>query len=272
MRFSFITSVVCTSALVALMGCVPANAAPSYRLTANTNGGSGSGHYVISQPASHGSQQDTTSADENSSSGNSGSGSSSQGGGMSQDDLNKMLCIVNQRRAQSGKAPLSLQQNLIDSAQAHSNYQQSINQMTHDDPRGGLGSRIEAAGFPGWTSVAENVAAGQTSVESVMDAWLGSSGHLENILGDFEFCGFGRSGNMWTQEFAAASSPSSVKNILAQPSSCSAGSGSANGGSSGNNGGSNDSATTTTTAGSSQPSAPNYDTSINLPPSGENGN
>jgi uncharacterized protein YkwD len=131
---------------------------------------------------------------------------------MPEADLYQMLCLVNQCRSAHGKKPLQLQRNLVDSAQVHSQYMAKINEMTHDDYRGGLGDRITASGFPNWSGVSENIASGQRSVDQVVKAWIKSPGHLANILGDTVYCGFGRVGNMWTQQFASPSS----KNLYPQ--------------------------------------------------------
>lgn len=44
-----------------------------------------------------------------------------------------------------------------------------------------LGSRVTAAGYA-WSGVAENIAAGQRSVRSVVDGWMASPGHCANIM------------------------------------------------------------------------------------------
>jgi uncharacterized protein YkwD len=54
--------------------------------------------------------------------------------------------------------------------------------MTHTGTgRTTAGDRINAAGY-GWTTWAENVAAGQTTPAEVMSAWMNSPGHRANIL------------------------------------------------------------------------------------------
>ena len=42
--------------------------------------------------------------------------------------------------------------------------------------------RINRAGYTGWTSIGENIAAGQPSPQAVVDAWMNSPGHRANIL------------------------------------------------------------------------------------------
>lgn len=127
---------------------------------------------------------------------------------MPESDLYEMLCLLNKCRSSRGLDPLKLHSGLVKSAQVHSEHMRRINSMTHDDPRGGLGDRITSSGFPSWSSVSENIAFGQRTVDGVVEDWIASPSHLKNILGGTVYCGFGRSGNMWTQEFASPSSES----------------------------------------------------------------
>jgi uncharacterized protein YkwD len=43
-------------------------------------------------------------------------------------------------------------------------------------------NRVDAAGYK-WSALAENIAAGQTSVSSVLTSWMTSPGHCANIMG-----------------------------------------------------------------------------------------
>jgi len=45
-----------------------------------------------------------------------------------------------------------------------------------------VGVRVTRTGYR-WSSVGENVAAGQPDAETVVKAWLDSPGHCENIMG-----------------------------------------------------------------------------------------
>lgn len=44
-----------------------------------------------------------------------------------------------------------------------------------------VGTRVTAAGY-NWSTVAENIAAGQPTVASVMSAWMASDGHCANVM------------------------------------------------------------------------------------------
>ncbi|KAK9767226.1 hypothetical protein K7432_003108 [Basidiobolus ranarum] len=124
--------------------------------------------------------------------------------GVGNDDLQKMLELVNQQRQQNGQNPLQLDSRLVQAAQKHTDYQASIGQITHDEPGRPLSTRVSETGFK-WTALGENVAMGYTSVEAVMNGWMNSPGHRQNILNP-QFTHFGSgyvaNGNYWTQDFA----------------------------------------------------------------------
>ncbi|MEU6089839.1 CAP domain-containing protein [Streptomyces sp. NPDC047085] len=69
--------------------------------------------------------------------------------------------------------------------------------------------RFEAAGYTGWSSLAENVAAGQATAAGVVKAWMKSPGHRANILNcSLKHIGVGyvkasgsAGGPYWTQDF-----------------------------------------------------------------------
>jgi uncharacterized protein YkwD len=119
-----------------------------------------------------------------------------------------MLGLVNARRAEVGAPPLRLCATLMTSAQRHSDDQAAHATMSHTGSDGSnMVQRAVAAGYVGWTAMAENVAAGQPTVDSVVGAWMGSSGHRANLLGSaYTDVGFGRAASgagtlYWTQVF-----------------------------------------------------------------------
>lgn len=118
-----------------------------------------------------------------------------------------MLANLNAQRSKDGLAPMSMCSSLTRAAQNQSDAQAAQNRMFHSD----LKTNAEAAGYRGWRLLAENVAAGQRSVDEVMTSWMNSSGHRANILGGSEHVGFGQatgSGGtiFWTQSFGAGGS------------------------------------------------------------------
>lgn len=79
--------------------------------------------------------------------------------------------------------PLTWNAVLFDAAAGHSADMAARNYFSHTSPEGlTLQNRVVAVGYE-WTAVAENIAAGQTSVTAVLSAWMASPGHCVNIMG-----------------------------------------------------------------------------------------
>ncbi|KAJ1676612.1 hypothetical protein EV182_007836, partial [Spiromyces aspiralis] len=123
------------------------------------------------------------------------------------------------RRAREKLPPLAIHPDLMKSAQAHSDYQASIGAMTHADPNGSIISRISKYGFK-WSSAAENVAMRQKSVVEVVDDWFKSKVHLDNILSNNAYVGFGFRNGAWTQHFATPPKYKGKNNAQPPPSQC----------------------------------------------------
>ena len=121
----------------------------------------------------------------------------------------QILDLVNQERAKVGADPLSINEQLDQTADLHSQDQASMNNMTHTGSNGSdAGTRIQGEGYQ-FSMVAENVAAGYLDAEAVVAGWMGSEGHRENILNSgFEELGVGYATSddgtiYWTQNFGA---------------------------------------------------------------------
>ncbi|KAI9501570.1 hypothetical protein BX070DRAFT_228065 [Coemansia spiralis] len=140
------------------------------------------------------------------------SSSSSSGSGAS-DWVTQMICRVNAVRAQHGVEPLGLSSELDTLAQGQSDYQNSINQMTHSNPAGGIGDRLTKIGIT-WASAAENVAAGMQTAEDAQQVLENSPGHLANMVDpSMAYFGAARTNNYFTQEFYGASGNTRAQNI-----------------------------------------------------------
>ena len=74
--------------------------------------------------------------------------------------------------------------NLLEAAaNAHSLDMASQNFFDHNSRDGRtFTQRIDATGYR-WQRAAENIAAGQSSVQTVVDGWMSSDGHCANIMG-----------------------------------------------------------------------------------------
>ncbi|MFJ3231050.1 sigma-70 family RNA polymerase sigma factor [Streptomyces sp. NPDC086787] len=122
--------------------------------------------------------------------------------------VGQVIALVNKERSAAGCGPVTDNSQLRDAAQKHSDDMAARGFFDHTNPDGkGPGERITAAGYR-WSTYGENIAAGQQTPASVMDAWMHSSGHRANILNcSFKELGVGvhngSGGPWWTQDFGA---------------------------------------------------------------------
>jgi uncharacterized protein YkwD len=71
---------------------------------------------------------------------------------------------------------------LTRAADGHSQDMSAGNYFSHTSADGRtMSNRIDASGYR-WSRIGENIAAGQPSVNSVMDGWVASDGHCANIM------------------------------------------------------------------------------------------
>ncbi|MFD8995831.1 CAP domain-containing protein [Streptomyces abikoensis] len=120
----------------------------------------------------------------------------------------QVVTLVNAQRNAAGCSSLRVSPQLTAAAQKHSDDMAEEHFFSHTGPDGaGPGSRISAAGYH-WDAYGENIARGQATPAAVMDAWMRSAGHRENILD----CAFremgvgvatGPEGPFWTQDFGS---------------------------------------------------------------------
>lgn len=105
-----------------------------------------------------------------------------------------MLAAINTLRTDRGLVPLSLCGNLNRSSQSYAELLVTTGNISHTGPDGSdLRQRVAAAGYSGWSTIGENLAAGQGSVSAVMDAWIKSSTHMANLVkSEYRHVGFGR--------------------------------------------------------------------------------
>jgi len=102
-----------------------------------------------------------------------------------------MLASINNYRAEArhcgdqampAVAPLSWNCTLAESSRLHSLDMATNNFFDHTGSDGlSVGNRVTNAGYR-WRTVGENIAAGQTSIEQVMQGWINSPGHCVNIM------------------------------------------------------------------------------------------
>lgn len=117
----------------------------------------------------------------------------------------EVLALVNQERAKVGCSPLSTSAPLTSLAQNFSEDMAARGFFDHTDPDGDTPwDRAAQAGVQGLG--AENIARGQADAKAVMEAWMNSEGHRENILNcDYKTIGIGvhegSGGPWWVQNF-----------------------------------------------------------------------
>jgi uncharacterized protein YkwD len=120
----------------------------------------------------------------------------------------RVLVLVNAEREKAGCAPLTENAKLTKAAQDHSQDMADHQNMSHTGSDGSsMSDRLSRVGYA-FRSAGENVAAGYTSPESVMDGWMNSAGHKANILNcGFKEIGIGlaQPGYYWTQDFGSTS-------------------------------------------------------------------
>lgn len=98
----------------------------------------------------------------------------------------EILQLINQYRIIHNLEELSMDESMYLHAVVHTKYmidQESISHANFESRANALSEEIGASAF------AENVAAGQRNAQAVVDAWLNSSGHKENIEGDYNLTG-----------------------------------------------------------------------------------
>ncbi len=93
------------------------------------------------------------------------------------------LAAVNRAREAAGRRPVEADPHLDAAAQAHAEDMLRRSYYDHRSPEGKTApQRVRAAGYPMRGPVAENIAKGLFTAEEVIDRWMASPGHRQNIL------------------------------------------------------------------------------------------
>ncbi len=106
--------------------------------------------------------------------------------------FSELLTLTNQARQDAGVGALRFSYQLGQAAQNHTQAMGTQNFFSHTGKDNStFVSRIAATGYQ-YTAVGENLAAGQTTPQSVVQSWLNSPSHKANLLAaDFTEVGFG---------------------------------------------------------------------------------
>jgi uncharacterized YkwD family protein/spore coat assembly protein SafA len=121
----------------------------------------------------------------------------------------EVLTLVNQERQKAGLKPLEMDWELQRVARMKSEDMAKKNYFSHTSPTYGSPFDMMKQFGISFRTAGENIATGQRTAQEVMDSWMKSQGHRENILkSDFTHIGVGyyrggSYGTMWTQMFIA---------------------------------------------------------------------
>jgi uncharacterized YkwD family protein/spore coat assembly protein SafA len=119
----------------------------------------------------------------------------------------QVVNLVNAERAKAGLKPLKADWELARVARFKSEDMRDNRYFDHNSPIYGTPFQMMKSFGINYRSAGENIAAGQTTAESVMQAWMNSPGHKKNILSPtFTHIGVGYAkggsyGHYWTQQF-----------------------------------------------------------------------
>ncbi|MFP4554017.1 MAG: CAP domain-containing protein [Actinomycetota bacterium] len=95
------------------------------------------------------------------------------------------LSKINSTRSANGLGPLKMDGGIQSHARKHTADMIAAGEIYHSSS-----SELQAAAGSGWTKLGENVGRGG-SVDSLHQAFMDSSGHRANILGDYNYAGIG---------------------------------------------------------------------------------
>jgi len=132
-----------------------------------------------------------------------GQGSNQGQGNVTQSQFAaEVVNLVNQERAKAGLQPLKTDSALTGMALDKAKDMYNKNYFDHTSPT--YGSPFDMMNQYGITyrSAGENIAKGQRSPEEVMNAWMNSPGHRQNILNSsYNLIGVAYYNGEWVQEF-----------------------------------------------------------------------
>ena len=105
-----------------------------------------------------------------------------------------LLALINEDRAEAGLSPLTLDPALCSVAQLRAG--ECVTEFGHTRPNGTpYKTAVSDAGIS-YSHVGENLASGQSTAKEVMESWMGSGSHRDNILSDdFTKVGIGTAEN-----------------------------------------------------------------------------
>ncbi|UOQ95290.1 CAP domain-containing protein [Halobacillus shinanisalinarum] len=119
----------------------------------------------------------------------------------------EVVQLVNEERAKEGLAPLEMHNRLSDLARMKSQDMADKGYFSHTSPTYGSPFDMMKQYDFSYSTAGENIAAGQRTPQEVVEGWMNSPGHRENIMNEsFTHIGVGyveggSYGTYWTQLF-----------------------------------------------------------------------
>ena len=97
-------------------------------------------------------------------------------------DCAGIIALVNDVRSQYGLAALAANGALTTEAQRYAELIASMGALSHTADGLSIEGRAAASGYSNWTALGENLAAGYSTGQEAVTAWLASPGHRTNVL------------------------------------------------------------------------------------------
>lgn len=114
----------------------------------------------------------------------------------------EVVTLVNKERANAGLKPLTVHAKLTTVALDKAKDMSDNNYFSHTSPTHGSPFDMMKAYGISYGYAGENIAKGQRTPQEVMNSWMNSQGHRENILSpNFTKIGVGYYNGYWVQEF-----------------------------------------------------------------------
>lgn len=131
-------------------------------------------------------------------------GTSTSGSAAQSSYADQVVTLVNQQRAKAGLKPLAVDKSLAVMALDKAKDMYNNHYFDHTSPTYGSPFTMMKSYGISFTYAGENIAMGQKTPQEVMNAWMNSPGHKQNILSpNYTKIGVGYYNSEWVQEFIA---------------------------------------------------------------------
>jgi uncharacterized protein YkwD len=124
------------------------------------------------------------------------------------DPVQAVINFTNEERSKARVPPLTVDPRLTDAAERHADRMAKRDRLSHTLDGRSVADRVRAAGYE-YRTVGENIAWNQRTPAEVVDGWMTSRGHRQNLLsGDFTHIGVAVATNAkgepyWVQVFGS---------------------------------------------------------------------